>query len=67
MNWLSESIGIPNANDGVALNNSFEGDLIRPLGLVTLYFAYAEYELDQLLKDLGGGEAHSDESRLKCR
>ena len=23
-----------------------EGDMIRPLGLVTLYFGYAEYELD---------------------
>jgi len=29
-----------------------EGDLIRPLGFVTLYFAYAEAELDLLIKDL---------------
>lgn len=28
---------------------SFEGDLVRPLGLVTLYSAYAEGEIDQLL------------------
>ena len=27
----------------------FEGDLIRPLGLVTLYAAYAEYEIDELI------------------
>lgn len=30
----------------------YEGDLIRPLGLVTLYFAYAEAELDLLLEQL---------------
>lgn len=34
------------------MSDSFEGDLIRPLGLVTLNFAYAEYELDRLLEDL---------------
>jgi hypothetical protein len=28
---------------------AFEGDLIRPLGLVTLYAAYAEGEIDELL------------------
>ena len=28
---------------------AYEGDLIRPLGLVTLYFAYAEGEIDELL------------------
>jgi hypothetical protein len=28
------------------VNGAFEGDLIRPLGLVTLNFGYAEYELD---------------------
>jgi hypothetical protein len=28
----------------------YEGDLIRPLGFVTLYFAYAEGQLDEVLK-----------------
>jgi hypothetical protein len=28
---------------------TFEGDLIRPLGLVTLYFGYAEFEVNALL------------------
>ena len=36
------------------MNALFEGDLIRPLGLVTLNFAYAEAELDELLADLLG-------------
>lgn len=34
------------------MSGAFEGDVIRPLGLVTLYFAYAEYELDLLLEHL---------------
>jgi hypothetical protein len=34
------------------VNVSFEGDLIRPLGLVTLYFGYAEFEIDALLNAL---------------
>jgi hypothetical protein len=36
------------------VNGSFEGDLIRPLGLVTLYFGYAEFEVDALLDALNG-------------
>ena len=36
------------------MNVSFEGDLIRPLGLVTLYFGYAEFEVDALLDSLVG-------------
>ena len=36
------------------MNVSFEGDLIRPLGLVTLYFGYAEFEVDALLDALVG-------------
>lgn len=36
------------------MNVSFEGDLIRPLGLVTLYFGYAEFEVDALLDALIG-------------
>lgn len=34
------------------VSNSYEGDLIRPLGLVTLHFGYAEYEIDTLLQRL---------------
>jgi hypothetical protein len=36
------------------VNVSLEGDLIRPLGLVTLYFGYAEFEVDALLDSLVG-------------
>jgi hypothetical protein len=32
--------------------DNFEGDLIRPLGILTLYFAYAEYEVDLFLEFL---------------
>ena len=40
------------------MNVSLEGDLIRPLGLVTLYFGYAEFEVDALLDALiGVGQA----------
>lgn len=31
------------------MSETYEGDLIRPLGLVTLYAAYAEGEIDELL------------------
>lgn len=34
------------------MNGAFEGDLIRPLGLVTLNFGYAEYELDSFIERL---------------
>jgi hypothetical protein len=34
------------------MSDTLEGDLIRPLGLVTLYFGYAEHELDALLDTL---------------
>jgi hypothetical protein len=37
---------------------TYEGDLIRPLGLVTLNFGYAEYEIDSFLQRL------SDAGRL---
>ena len=36
------------------MDGAFEGDLIRPLGLVTLYAAYAESEVDELLSVLPG-------------
>ena len=36
------------------VDGTFEGDLIRPLGLVTLYFGYAEFEVDMLLDTLNG-------------
>jgi len=31
---------------------TYEGDIIRPLGLVTLYFGYAEVEVDELICSL---------------
>jgi len=34
------------------VSNSHEGDLVRPLGVVTLYFGYAEYEIDSFLQRL---------------
>ena len=34
------------------MTGSYEGDLIRPLGLLTLYAAYAEGEIDELLSAL---------------
>jgi hypothetical protein len=34
------------------MNGAFEGDLIRPLGLVTMNFGIAEYELDSFLERL---------------
>ena len=40
-----------------------EGDLIRPLGLVTLYFAYAEAEIDTLIDALPSNEVYDDKKR----
>jgi len=37
------------------MTESVEGDLIRPLGLVTLYFGYAESEVDSLIAALSDG------------
>ena len=34
------------------MNGAYEGDIIRPLGLVTLYSGYAELEIDALLNCL---------------
>ncbi len=34
------------------MNGPLEGDLIRPLGLVTMNFGFAEYELDSFLERL---------------
>lgn len=39
---------------------AFEGDLIRPLGLVTLYAAYAEGEIDELLRALPAPEPFNE-------
>jgi len=41
----------------------FEGDLIRPLGLVTLYSAYAEGELDDFIELMSVAEPYDDEKR----
>jgi hypothetical protein len=35
------------------MSSSYEGDLIRPLGVMTLYFGYAECEIDAFLQRLG--------------
>ena len=42
---------------------AFEGDLIRPLGLVTLYAAHAEGEIDELLAALPAPEPFDDAKR----
>lgn len=42
---------------------AFEGDTIRPLGLVTLNAGYAEAELDELLAALGDIEIYDDRKR----
>jgi hypothetical protein len=42
---------------------AFEGDLVRPLGLVTLYAAYAEGEIDELLSVLPAPEPFDDSKR----
>lgn len=36
------------------MSGTYEGDIIRPLGLVTLNFGYAELEIDSLLESLSG-------------
>ena len=45
------------------VSSAFEGDLIRPLGLVTLYAAYAEAELDLLIDTLSVDSAYDDAQR----
>ena len=45
------------------MSGAFDGDLIRPLGLVTLYCAYAEGEIDELLSALSGLEPFDDAKR----
>ena len=45
------------------VNGSFDGDLIRPLGLVTLYFAYAEGEVDEVLEVLSVRDSFDDSKR----
>jgi len=39
-----------------------EGDLIRPLGHVTLYFGYAEAGVDALLVGIGGRRTYRGHS-----
>jgi len=41
---------------------TFEEDIIRPLGLLTFYFAYAEGELDELLEVLSVREPFDETS-----
>lgn len=45
------------------MTGSFEGDLVRPLGLVTLHAAYAEAEIDDLLSILPAPEPFDDSKR----
>ena len=45
------------------MSGAFEGDLIRPLGLVTLYAAYAEGEIDELLDALPAREPFDETKR----
>jgi hypothetical protein len=45
------------------VSGAFDGDLIRPLGLVTLYCAYAEGEIDELLSAMSGLEPFDDAKR----
>jgi hypothetical protein len=45
------------------VSESYEGDLIRPLGLVTLYAAYAEGEIDELLSALPSGTPFDAQKR----
>ena len=45
------------------MSGPFEGDLIRPLGLVTLYAAYAEGELDELIEALLADEEYDNSKR----
>ncbi len=42
---------------------AFEGDLVRPLGFVTLHASYAEGELDELLAVLPAKESYKDDKR----
>lgn len=46
-----------------AMYEAYEGDLVRPLGFVTLYSAYAEGELDELLSVLPSGEPYDNRKR----
>ena len=46
------------------MSGEYEGDIIRPLGLVTLYFGYAALEIDALLQTLSKAE-YADERSLK--
>ena len=45
------------------MSGAFDGDLIRPLGVVTLYCAYAEGEIDELLSALSSLEPFDDAKR----
>jgi hypothetical protein len=45
------------------VSDAFEGDLIRPLGLVTLYCGYAEREADDLLAALSNLESFDSAKR----
>jgi hypothetical protein len=46
------------------VSGAFEGDLIRPLGLVTLYFGYVEAQVNLLLSMLRENGAAPDVSPI---
>jgi len=46
------------------VSSTYEGDIVRPLGLVTLYSGYAELEIDELLDSLSRIE-ELDEKALR--
>lgn len=47
------------------MSSTYEGDIIRPLGLVTLYSGYAELEIDGLLRALSRTEKFNEKVLLR--
>lgn len=45
------------------MGGTYDGDIVRALGLVTLYSGYAELEIDSLLDALAGSEAPGNQQR----
>ena len=45
------------------MTSVYEGDIIRPLGLVTLHAGYAELEIDSLLESLSPMSEFDDQKR----
>lgn len=45
------------------MTDVYEGDIIQPLGLITLYAGYAELEIDRLLESLSSLSQIDDQKR----